>query len=486
MRWIFGDQLGPHFVEDADQVVLVESSAVWERRVYHRAKAQIMLSAIRHRARELGDRVRYSRVRTYREALSGIGPITVSEPTSYGARRLVRDLGATVEPARGFVTSADEFTAWADARGRKRLLQEDFYRHVRTRHDILMQGGRPAGGQWNFDHDNRLPPPRKQRTLGLPPPWAPVEDDIDAEVRRDIDEMEARGIRFVGGHTPRRFAVTRAEALDALDDFVGHRLAAFGPYEDAAMDGDPFLAHSLLSVPLNLGLLHPLEIVSAAIAAWEEGAAPLQSVEGLVRQVIGWREYVWHLHWHLGEGYVGSNALDAHKPLPTWWESLDADSVHARCLQTSLAELRDRGWNHHIQRLMIFGNWALQRGFDPRATSDWFRRVYVDGYEWVMSANVIGMALYADGGVMATKPYAAGGAYINRMTDYCRGCAYKPAVRVGPTACPFTAGYWAFIDRARPHIADNHRMSVPLRGLDRLSDRDAVIAQEDLRGDGPP
>lgn len=487
VRWIFGDQLGPHFVDESDDhIVLVESSAVWRRRTYHRAKAQIVLSAMRHRARELGDRCTYRRASTYAEGLVGLGHMSVSDPTSYGARRLVRSLGMQVEPSRGFLTPESEFAQWAAQRGGKRLLQEDFYRFVRVRHGVLMDGDRPMGGAWNFDRDNRLPPPKKQRTLGLPGPWRPVEDDIDEAVRRDIAELEAKGVRFVGDVAPREFAVTRAEALAALDDFIVHRLPMFGPYEDAAMSEDPFLAHSLLSVPLNLGLLHPGELVAAATSALESGHAPLQSVEGFIRQVIGWREYVWHLHWHLGEGYSGSNALGATRELPDWWAELSAEDVRAQCLRTALTELRQRGWNHHIQRLMVFGNWALQRGFDPRATADWFRRMYVDGYEWVMSANVIGMALYADGGVMATKPYAAGGAYINRMTNYCGSCTYRHADRVGDAPCPFTAGYWNFIDRNREVLKGNHRMSVPLRGLDRLADREALLDQERARGDGPP
>lgn len=487
VRWLFGDQLGPHFLDGGDQsVLMVESTAVWRRRVYHRRKAHVILSAMRHRAAELGDRCTYVRAETYAEAARGRSGLRAFAPTSYGARRLLHRLGVEVDPARGFLTSEEEFAHWAAARGRRRLLQEDFYRHVRQQHDVLMRHGSPAGGRWNFDAENRLPPPRSTPTLGMPPAWRPVEDDIDIQVRADISAMEAEGVQFVGNDGPRQFAVTRAEALAALDDFIEHRLAAFGPYEDAAMAADPTMAHSRLSVPLNLGLLHPREIVDAAVAAWERGAAPLQSVEGLVRQVIGWREYVWHLHWHLGEAYAASNALSATTPLPQWWADLDADAVQARCLSTALAEVRDHGWNHHILRLMVLGNWALQRGFDPAATADWFRRVYLDGYEWVMSANVIGMSLFADGGVMATKPYASGGAYIHRMTDFCRGCGYRPQKRVGPDACPYTAGYWWLLDRIRPAIATNHRMAVPLRGLERLADRDAVIAQESLRGSTAP
>lgn len=240
----------------------------------------------------------------------------------------------------------------------------------------------------------------------------------------------------MGVDAPRTFAATRAEALHALDDFVEHRLEQFGPYEDAVLQSDWSMAHSLLSVPLNLGLLDPLEVVDAVILAYRAGQVPLQSVEGLTRQVIGWREWAWQLYWALGEDYSAGNALGATAPLPPWFTDLDADAVQARCLRSALAEVRDRGWSHHIVRLMVLGNWALQRGYDPRAASGWFRDSFVDGYDWVMVTNVVGMALYADGGRMATKPYAAGGAYLNRMTDHCKACPTRRRCAWGRRPAP--------------------------------------------------
>jgi deoxyribodipyrimidine photolyase-related protein len=240
-------------------------------------------------------------------------------------------------------------------------------------------------------------------------------------------------------------------------------------------------------VPLNLGLLHPLEVARRAVAEYEGGGAELAAVEGFVRQVIGWREYVWQLYWHFGEEYRSRNALAAHEPLPVWFAELDPDGeVEARCLGDVLRSVREDGWAHHIPRLMILGNWALQRGYDPAELTDWFHRAFVDGYEWVMAPNVVGMSQHADGGAMATKPYAGGGAYIKRMSDYCGGCRYDPAVRVGENACPFTAGYWAFLHRNRDRLRDNHRMRPALRGLDRLADLDATVEQERLRGSVVP
>lgn len=469
MRWLFADQLGPHFIDDHDgPVLLVESRAVLRRRRYHRAKAHLVLSALRHRAAELGDRAVFIQAETYADALSQVsGPIEVIHPTSRAALDFVRRRGLRVLPPRGFVTTFEEFASWSSA-GRLRL--EEFYRDARRRTGVLMDGGEPEGGRWNFDADNRLPPPRGAAVLGAPQPWWPVEDAIDDQVRRDLD---AWGIETVGRDGPRRFAVTADEAEAAVERFLAERLAWFGPYEDAVLAGDPWMGHSLLSVPLNLGLLDPLELVRRAAAA----DAPLASREGFVRQVLGWRDYIWHLYWHFGPGYRRSNALAASRPLPDWFTELDADASDAACLSSALASVRDHGWAHHIQRLMVLGSWALQHGYHPAAVNDWFHASFVDGYEWVMLPNVIGMSQYADGGKVATKPYTSGGAYLNRMTDHCADCRFKPNVRVGPEACPFTTGYWAFLARNETALRANHRMAQPLASMRRLPDLAAVIAQ---------
>jgi (6-4)DNA photolyase len=487
-RWLFGDQLGPHFLDcDDQQVLLVEARSVLRRRSFHRQKAHLLLSALRHRAAELGERARFEQGETYRGALDALGErVSVCAPTSWAADRFVRALdGVEVLPARGFTLSRRDFADWAQ--GRRRLLLEDFYRGQRRRHGVLMEGDEPVAGRWNYDADNRERPPRGASRLGVVPAWQPDEDEIDEQVRRDLDAWEADGtIRTVGRDGPRRFAVTRVEALAALRHFVEHRLPAFGPFEDAMLAEDPTMAHSLLSAPLNLGLLDPMECVRAAEEAHLAGAAPLRSVEGYIRQVLGWREYVWHTYWHFGPDYRRHNALDADGGLPRWFAELDADAVEARCLSTVLAQVRDSGWTHHIPRLMVLGNYGLQRGWSPQALTDWFHRCFVDGYEWVMLPNVLGMSQHADGGLMATKPYAAGGAYINRMSDLCGACRYKPERRLGPDACPYTAGYWGFLHRNRTTLAGNHRMRQPLRGLDRLGDLAEVTAQEERRGSSAP
>jgi deoxyribodipyrimidine photolyase-related protein len=488
-RWLFGDQLGRHFLDAPDQpVLLVESRAVFRRRRFHRQKAHLILSAMRHRAAELGDQCRYLRTTTYREALAQVEePLSVCHPTTRSARAFVQSLpNVEVLPARGYPTSMAEFRQWADGRGKRRLLMEDFYRDARRRFGILMDGGEPAGGRWNFDQENREPPPRTDRIPVRDPYW-PTEDEIDDEVRHDLDRWERDGdVRFVGRDGTRLFAATRREALSALRRFLTERLPVFGPVEDAMLAGDPWMAHSLLSAPMNLGLLDPLEAARRAEDAYRSGAAPLNSVEGYVRQLIGWRDYVWHIYWFTDDEYRDRNALEATGSIPDWFADLDADAVTANCLAHVLAGLRDHGWVHHIPRLMVLGNYGLQRGWSPQELTDWFHRCFVDGYDWVMTSNVVGMSQHADGGLMATKPYAAGGAYIDRMSDFCGGCAYDPKVRVGERACPYTAGYWTFLDRNRDRLAHNQRMRQPLRGLDRLSDLRAVVEQEQDRGGAAP
>ncbi|MFG1935340.1 cryptochrome/photolyase family protein [Mycobacterium sp. NPDC048908] len=480
--WLFADQLGPavHGGEHAHrEVLLVEATSALRRRRYHRQKLHLVLSALRHAARDLGDRATLIQSDTYTDALERFGrPVLVHQPTSHAAERFVhrlaaRGLVADVLPTPTFALPRAEFADWAGTRTRFRM--EDFYRDQRRRFDVLMDGSEPVGGQWNYDADNREPPPRKQSTLGVPPPYKPREDDIDEQVRRDLDRMN---LDTVGVDGPRLFAVTPSEARRALARFIEHRLPSFGRYEDAIMGQDWAMSHSLLSVPLNLGVLHPLDAVYAAEQAYRTKKAPLAAVEGFIRQILGWREYMWHLYWQFGPAYTRNNELQARTKLPEWWTQLDADAVTAECLRHALAGVRDRGWTHHIQRLMVLGNHALQRGYRPDALAEWFATAYVDGFRWVMPTNVIGMSQHADGGKLATKPYAAGGAYINKMSDHCAECAFDPKKRLGEDACPFTAGYWAFVNRHRDRLSKNNRTQRAVSSMERLSDLDAVLEQE--------
>jgi deoxyribodipyrimidine photolyase-related protein len=486
-RWLFGDQLGPHFRDDADRpVLLIESTAVLRRRVFHRQKAHLVLSAMRHVAAELGERCSYVRTETYRgglaKAVDTAAELEVIQPTSWAAVHFVDGLAEERAisrlPARGFSSSRQEFGDWADSRGRRRLLMEDFYRDNRRRLGVLMDGAEPVGGRWNFDAENREPPPRGRSTLGVPEPAWPGEDDIDAGVRDDLDRLAAEGVEFLGSDGPRLFPATRSEALAALADFVAHRLPDFGRYEDAILTQDRWMAHSLLSAPLNLGLLDPVEVVRAAEQAYHDGSAPLAAVEGFIRQVIGWRDYIWHLYWFLGEDYRNNNKLNQRRSIETWFAELDPAGTEAACVRSALASVRETGWAHHIPRLMVLGSYAMQHRWKPQQVTDWFHRAFVDGYDWVMVPNVVGMSQHADDGVLATKPYTSGGAYIDKMSDHCGGCRFDPKVRVGENACPFTGGYWRFLHRHRERFESNPRMRQAVRGLDRLRDLEQVLAEE--------
>jgi deoxyribodipyrimidine photolyase-related protein len=485
-RFVTPDQLGPHF-DDGGPIVLVNNRGALTKRPIHRQKAHLILSALYHREKELGSRGRLIHADSYQEALQGLD-LEVINPPSFGLRRRVEELSksATIQvlPARGFVISEDDFVSFAEQTKKSAWKMETFYRHIRHTTGLLMDQGsgdiEPVGGRYNFDEDNRLPPPKNHDTLGVPEAWWPVEDEIDQKVRAELDELERSGqATFMGVDGPRVFAVTRQEALDALNHFITYRLDQFGPYEDAAMVGDWAMSHSLLSVPLNLGLLDPLEVARAAEDAYRRGEARLSSVEGFIRQVVGWREWVWQLYWWLGEDYVESSNYFGHtNPLPDAFRQLDPDQVSSNCLKTVIGEVRDRGWSHHINRLMVLGNFALERGINPALLNQWFIDAFVDGTPWVMPANVVGMSQHADGGKVATKPYLSGGAYLNTMTNYCSGCPFSPTVRLGDKACPFTAGYWAFLDRHADLLRSNYRMSKPLAGRARLADLDEVVFQE--------
>ena len=474
MQLLFADQLGDHF-DLGGEILLPEVTSQFRKRRYHRQKAHLILYAIRARAR--AERVSLVRLDSYRELLGRNDLTAAISPSSRPMLALAKSLGIELNDSRGFCSSEAEFKAFAG--DKKRLKLEDFYRQQRVRLNLLMDGVKPAGGQWNFDEANRLPPPKSG--LGLTEPWAPVEDELDEEVRRDLDTLEAEGVEFVGSDGPRKFAATQAEADDAIEHFIQHRLDVFGPYEDAIDSSDWVMAHSMLSVPMNLGLIDPLKLVARVEGEYSAGRARIESVEGFIRQIIGWRDYVWHLYWHLGEEYTTKNALNANVPLPAQIRDLQSQEIEARCLSWAVGQVETNAWTHHIPRLMVLGNVFMQRGYNPQQVNDWFIDSFADGTPWVMPANVIGMSLYADGGVMSTKPYAAGGAYINRMSNLCKGCKFDPKVRVGENACPVTAGYWNFIGNNLESFSSNHRMFQSVSGYKRLSDTAAIHEQESSR-----
>ncbi len=462
-----------------DTVLLMEVQEECTYVPHHPQKIVLVLSAMRHFSRALAARgVRVDHVRledpanthSFRgEVLRAVARhrperIIATHP---GEWRVLQDMlgweaatGIPVEIREDtrFLCTLPRFRAWAA--GRKTYRMEFFYREMRRETGLLMEGDEPAGGKWNFDAENRAALPK-----GLVPPAPPrfAPDDITREV---MDLVAARFGAHFGAIEGFAWPVTAKEARAALDAFIHDRLAQFGDYQDAMAAGQPTLFHSLISTSLNAGLLDPMEACRAAEDAWRAGRAPLNAVEGFIRQILGWREYVRGIYWHLMPGYARENALEATRPLPGFYWGAPTSM---RCIAEAVSQTRDLAYAHHIQRLMVTGNFALLAGIDPAEINAWYLAVYADAFEWVELPNTHGMAIHADGGVMASKPYAASGAYINRMSDYCGGCAHDPKQATGPRACPFNYLYWDFIARHADRFAGNPRMAMPLRTLAKMA-----------------
>ncbi|WP_374674287.1 cryptochrome/photolyase family protein [Ideonella sp.] len=372
---------------------------------------------------------------------------------------------------RHFFGTVRDFAA--HARGRRTLRMETFYRGMRQRHQVLMDGGQPAGGRWNFDADNRAGFPRS----GPAEVPAPSRFPPDALTREVIAEVRARFAHHPGCLDDFAWPVTRGQARQALHHFVGQRLPGFGRWQDALWPGEPWLWHAHLSAAMNLKLLGAREVVAAAEQAWRAGAVPLASAEGFIRQVLGWREYVRGIYWTQMPGYLEHNALGAHGPLPAFYWTGDTPMA---CLADAIGQTLRHGYAHHIQRLMVTGLYALLLGVDPQAVHAWYLAVYVDAVEWVELPNTLGMSQAADGGLMASKPYVASGRYIERMSggSLCARCRFRPGERLGERACPFTTLYWDFLDRHEARLAANPRTAMQVRHLAALSDDERMRIRE--------
>ncbi|KQT61122.1 deoxyribodipyrimidine photolyase [Methylobacterium sp. Leaf456] len=493
LRLILGDQLHRRiatlsdFDPEADIVLMVEVRAEATYVRHHKQKIAFLFSAMRHFARDLeaeGITVDYVRLDDPENTGSFTGEleraferhaperIVVTEPGEWRVWEMMQDwresLPLEIREDNRFLCSRARFEAWAE--GRKSLRMETFYRDMRQRTGLLMKGAEPEGGRWNYDAENRkalpksLEPPER---LAFPP------DTITQEVIALVEaEFGAHFGRLDGFSWP----VTRADALKVLAGFLKEGLPCFGDYQDAMRDGEPFLYHSLISPMLNAGLLDAEEVCRAAERAYREGGVPLNCAEGFIRQILGWREYVRGLYWARMPDYARTNALSAKRDLPWFYWSGETE---LNCLRACIGQTRDHAYAHHIQRLMVLGNFALIAGIEPAQVEEWYLLVYADAYEWVELPNVHGMVLWADGGVMGSKPYAASGAYIDRMSDYCRGCAYDVKLKAGPKACPFNYLYWNFLIENAKRLSGNPRMSMPYRTLERFGPkRRAEIAAD--------
>lgn len=486
LRLILGDQLTPDIssLRDADKsndiILLCE---VFDEAVYvkhHQKKIAFLFSAMRHFAVKLSEsgwHVDYVRLDQKGNSHNFSGEVAravarhepqgviVTCPSEWRVLEEMRNWETTLPCAvelrddDRFYCTLDEFASWAE--GRKQLRMEYFYRELRRKTGILMSENEPIGGQWNYDAENRG---RAPDDLEVPKHTSFAPDDITNEV---LHLVENRFGAHFGSLRPFEFAVTHEQAAHVLDRFIAERLPLFGIYQDAMVEGEAFMFHAHIGLYLNCGLLSPQQAIIAAENAYHSGAAPLNATEGFIRQILGWREFVRGLYWLKMPDYADQNVLEAHRPLPAFFWTAD---TKMNCLKQCVLETRDHAYAHHIQRLMVLGNFALLAGLSPKDVNEWFMIVYADAYEWVELPNVSGMALYADGGVLASKPYASGGAYIERMSNYCRSCHYNVKQKTGEQACPFNYLYWDFLIRHQDRLSSNARMGMMYRTLSKMTD----------------
>jgi deoxyribodipyrimidine photolyase-related protein len=460
------------------RVLMMEVLEETDYVAHHRKKIAFLFSAMRHHASALesaGWTVDYvalddpgnsgSFTGEIKRAVARHSPdrIRVTEPGEWRVLEAMKGwqdrFGVPVEICADdrFLCSHSDFARWAD--GRKQLRMEYFYREMRRKTGLLMDGGDPVGGQWNFDADNRKP---AKGDLFMP---SPRQVTPDATTRAVLDLVSERFPDRFGDLEPFWFAVTAGDAKAARTHFIKTALPRFGDYQDAMLAGERFLYHSVLSLYINAGLLDPLETCRAVEDAYRDGHAPLNAVEGFIRQIIGWREYVRGIYWLKMPDYAQENFLSADRDLPGFYWSADTKMA---CVRDAVEQTREQAYAHHIQRLMVTGNFALLSGVAPQQIHEWYLAVYADAYEWVELPNTLGMSQFADGGLLGSKPYAASGNYINKMSDYCSACHYDVKEKTGETACPFNPLYWDFLLRNKKVLGKNPRLAQPYRTWERM------------------
>lgn len=488
---VLGDQLSPGIAalkaadRERDVVVMAEVADETGYVPHHPKKIALILAAMRKFAaglREDGWDVRYTQLDDTgtsgsivgellrRAEETGAKEVLATEP---GEWRLIEALNNAPIPVKQlqdtrFLASHKDFEDWAE--GRKTLRMEYFYREMRRRTGLLMEGDTPAGGAWNYDAENRKPAPDRVDFGG------PMQFTPDETVEEVLDLVDARFGANFGELRPFHFATDREQARQALAHFIKGALPKFGDYQDAMMNDQRFLYHAVISPYLNIGLLDPREVCTAAEEAWRKGDAPLNAVEGFVRQIIGWREFVRGIYHLAGPDYPRQNKLQQQRKLPAmYW----GGATRMNCMAKAIEQTREEAYAHHIQRLMVTGNFALLAGVDPSEVHEWYLAVYADAFEWVEAPNTVGMSQFADGGLFASKPYVSSGAYINRMSDYCKNCTYQVGTKVGEGACPFNLLYWHFLDRQRHRLGDNPRLGHMYRTWDRMDGdkRERIVAE---------
>ncbi len=487
--WILGDQLWEkqaalaRFQEHKTEtpVIFIESLDYVRQRRYHAQKLVLVWSAMRHFAEELrteGWPVNYCVTDVFQAPLSAwieehqITQLWIMTPTDLPFQKLIENL---VLPCKieliannHFLWSKEDFETWATSR--KRLLLEDFYREGRKRFQILMDEKKPIGGQWNFDKDNRKPPKKLPKT---PNALEFLPDQITESVLAKVQTLQTL---TYGKLQPFRWAVTRSQALQVLEYFIRENLGYFGTYQDTMVTNEFTLWHSLISPYLNLGLLTPKEIIDRVEIAYFQQDIPLNNVEGFIRQILGWREYMQGLYHFLGEDYSQHNWFCHDHELPNFY--WDGKKTEMNCLYQVLKQVEETGYAHHIQRLMILSNFALIIGVAPQAIEAWFHGAFIDAYDWVMQTNVLGMGQFADGGILASKPYASSANYIHKMSDYCGNCVYNQSDRVGEKACPFNFFYWDFLNRHYDKLKTSGRMNLMLGNLKRINESEMEEMQK--------
>lgn len=479
--FLFSHQLHPAYLSSAkvdlkkDRILFIDSPDQWTHYRFHKQRIILHLSAMRHYVAERqkeGWAITLEQGERLVEVLKRHRDVIAFEPTNRYEQQWLINANVTTrlrDPL--FLIPAEEWPKLLP-QGKPWKL-DPLYRSFRVRFNLLMSHQEPEGGKFTYDTENRRGP--DENSSFEPPIWF----EPDAITRTAIAEVEKRFFNHPGNTKAFAYPVTREQALKSLDHFIACRLPTFGTYQDAMVEGDPWMSHSLLSGAINLGLLSPMEVLLKAEASYRSNKSPLNAVEGFIRQILGWREYVRGIYLVTGPSYLNENRLDHHRPLPTAFYDGKTDM---NCLKRTVEETIDHGYNHHIQRLMVLCNFANLTEVTPQAVNAWFNEMYIDSSEWVVAANVLGMGLYADGGKMSTKPYIASGAYIHKMSNYCDTCAYQVKLKTGEKACPLNSLYWHYIDQKSSKLRSNPRLSMMVKVLEKMptADKESLIKQAKL------